>query len=61
MKHKQNEISKLWDEIKQADKLDTSVINKIEQILLDDKPKTRSSERLAKNKQKANRKLAAIK
>jgi hypothetical protein len=61
MKQKQNEISKLWSDIKEADKLDPSIIKKIEQVIIEEKPVTRTSERKAKNKRAASRKLATNK
>jgi len=38
MKHRQNDISTLWSEIRDSDKLDPSIIKKIEKVVICDKP-----------------------
>lgn len=61
MKHSQNDISQLWTQIKSNDVLDASIIKQIEDIIIDDSPASKESEKKVTTRRTSNRKLASTK
>lgn len=62
MKHKQNELVKIWDQIKASDKFDPNLLKKIHSVLIEKRPTTRRSDKKTnRSKKTSNRKLANTK